>query len=217
MSQITKLCEVTEGAKVVLAINGTLIKDAKVHLGIGSDGKVRVWFCQNAASGAFNLNPYGYRYAYSVGVNCDGTLRLEKNGIAGLRLWSAALDAAPVYNGPVYVLEDGSKVTADEYDRGYSVAATIPGYRVTRMKVIAVEENGIKFANGVASAGMQFKTVSKFAGAIRDRSETITELREEIAELQNDIADCTKAIGKYQANKARYNQFARKFGWTVVG
>ena len=220
---LTKLCQVSHGMKVVLSICGALIKDAVVKLGYGADGKARVWFCQNVVSGSDNSNPFGYRYAFSVGVNCDGTLRLEKNGVAGLRAWTAA-DLAPAYTGPVYVLEDGSRVNADEYDRGFALGYTAaPGFRVVRMKVVAVEEKGVTFTNGTASAGMEFKTVAKFDGAIRDRRQGIEDLREEIADLNDEIADLndeiadkSKAISKYQANKSRYNQFARKFGWAVV-
>lgn len=90
MNQIKNIGAVREGQKVVLSIEGTLIKDAKVHVGTGTEGKPRVWFCQNSKRGSKNANPYGYAYAFSVGVNSDGTLRLGNNGVDGLREWTVA-------------------------------------------------------------------------------------------------------------------------------
>ena len=92
MNSITNIGQLVEGKKVVLTIDGTVIRDAKVKIGTGTEGKPRVWFCQNAKSGSKNSNPYGYCYAFSVGVNTDGTLRLNENGVDGLREWTVADD-----------------------------------------------------------------------------------------------------------------------------
>ena len=194
---IKNIGQLVEGMKVVLAIYGTVIRDARVMLGTGTDGKPRVWFCQNAAEGSRNANPYGYRYAFSVGVNSDGTLRLGTNGVTGLRAWTEA-DAEPQVT---LTLTDGSRVSADEYARGVgSLVAAPAGYRLERLAVTAVEKtvtvNGekypVKFSDGAASAGMEFKTVSKFAAAAADRRQ---------------------AADKYDALRAEYNRLASAYGW----
>ena len=93
MNLITNIGQIVEGKKVVLTIEGTLIKDAKIHVGVGTEGKPRVWFCQNSKRGSKNTNPFGYAYAFSVGVNTNGTLRLSENGVDGLREWTVADDS----------------------------------------------------------------------------------------------------------------------------
>ena len=194
---IKNIGQLVEGMKVVLAIYGTVIRDARVMLGTGTDGKPRVWFCQNAAEGSRNANPYGYRYAYSVGVNGDGTLRLDVNSVTGLRAWTEA-DAEPQVT---LVLADGSRVADVNYVNGALLPVVPAGYRLERLAVAAVEKtvtvNGekypVKFSDGAASAGMEFKTVSKFAAAAADRRQ---------------------AADKYDALRAEYNRLAAAYGWT---
>lgn len=195
---IKNIGELVEGMKVVLSIAGDLIRDARVMIGTGTDGKARVWFCQNKAPGGINANPYGYAYAFSVGVNRDGSLRLETNGVTGLRAWTAA-DEAP---RETLILEDGSRVSAAEY-ADIQAARAPAGYRLTRLAVKGVEKtvkvNGkgykVAFSDGVASAGMEFKTVAKFAEAAADRRQ---------------------AAAKYEAIGYAYDRLAAAYGWSRV-
>lgn len=194
---IKNIGQLVEGMKVVLAIYGVVIRDARVMLGTGTDGRPRVWFCQNAAEGSRNANPYGYRYAFSVGVNGDGTLRLGTNGVTGLRAWTEA-DAE---TQETLTLEDGSRVADVNYVNGALLPVVPAGYRLERLAVTAVEKtvtvNGkkypVKFSDGAASAGMEFKTVGKFAAAAADRRQ---------------------AADKYDALRAEYNRLAAAYGWT---
>lgn len=194
---IKNIGQLVEGMKVVLAIYGVVIRDARVMLGTGADGKPRVWFCQNVAEGSTNANPYGYRYAFSVGVNSNGTLRLGINGVTVLRAWTEA-DAE---TQETLTLADGSRVAAENYVSGAILPVVPAGYRLERLAVTAVEKtvtvNGtkypVKFSDGVASAGMEFKTVNKFAAAAAERRQ---------------------AADKYDALRAEYNRLASAYGWT---
>lgn len=196
---IKNIGELVEGMKVVLSISGVAITDARVMIGTGTAGKPRVWFCQNTAVGGDNSNPYGYRFAFSVGVERDGSLRLAVNGVSGLRAWTAADDAPKV----ILTLSDGSKVAEQDYVTPRGVFAAPAGYRLERLSVVGAKTvervNGkdypVDFADGVASAGMEFKTVSKFAAAIAERRQ---------------------AIAKYEAIGAAYNRLAAKYGWARV-
>ena len=85
--------------------------------------------------------------------------------------------------------------------RGFGGLVAAPaGYRITRLAVKGVEKtvtvNGetypVKFSDGAASAGMEFKTVSKFAAAAADRRQ---------------------AADKYDALRAEYNRLASAYGW----
>lgn len=191
-NRITNIGQVYEGQKIVVILDGVEIRDAKIHIGTGTAGKPRVWFCQNKVAGSDNSNPFGYRFAYSVGVEPDGSLRLPpQNDVKGLRAWTTDDDRPAV----TLVLSDGSRIAESDWvTPAYGVRAPA-GYRLERLSVVGAEEDGVKFSDGVASAGMEFKTVAKFDAAIAERA---------------------KAIAKYQANKARYNEFAAKFGWTRV-
>lgn len=191
-NKITNIGQVYEGQKIVCILDGVEVRDAKIHIGTGTAGKPRVWFCQNKVAGSDNSNPFGYRYAFSVGVEADGSLRLPpQNDVKGLRAWTPADDEPEV----TLTLSDGSRIAASDWVAPAYGARAPAGYRLVRLDVVAAEENGVKFSDGVASAGMEFKTVAKFDEAIAERA---------------------KAIAKYQANKARYNEFAAKFGWTRV-
>lgn len=203
LNKLTNIGQLREGMKIVAILDGVEVRDAKVHIGTGTAGKPRVWFCQNKVAGSDNSNPFGYRYAFSVGVEADGSLRLPpQNNVLGLREWTPADD------GPrtVLTLSDGSKIDQDDYVAPSGSARAPAGYRLERLSVVGVETivNGypVKFSDGVASAGMEFKTVSEFDAAIADREAKIDELN--------------KAIDKYEANKYAYNAFARKYGWTTV-
>ena len=191
-NKLTNIGQVYEGQKIVVILDGVEVRDAKIHIGTGTAGKPRVWFCQDKVAGSDNSNPFGYRYAFSVGVNADGSLRLPpQNNVQGLRDWTPEDDRPAV----ILTLSDGSRVAESDWAApAYGVRAPA-GYRLERLSVVGVEEDGVKFSDGVASAGMEFKTVAKFDAAIAERA---------------------KAIAKYQANKARYNEFAAKFGWTRV-
>ena len=202
-NKLTNIGQVYEGQKIVAILDGVEVRDAKVHIGTGTAGKPRVWFCQDKVAGSNNDNPFGYRYAFSVGVEADGSLRLPpQNNVRGLREWTPADDVPEV----ILTLSDGSKVSEADYVAPAAGVRAPAGYRLERLTVIGAEAkvNGydVEFSDGVASAGMEFKTVAKFNEAIADREVKIGEL--------------TKAINKYAANKAKYNEFARKFGWTVV-
>lgn len=191
-NKLTNIGQVYEGQKVVCILDGVEVRDAKIHIGTGTAGKPRVWFCQDKVAGSDNSNPFGYRYAFSVGVNADGSLRLPpQNNVQGLRDWTPEDDRPAV----ILTLSDGSRVAESDWAApAYGVRAPA-GYRLERLAVVGAEENGVKFSDGVASAGMEFKTVAKFDAAITDR---------------------LAAASKYRANKARYNEFAAKFGWTRV-
>ena len=209
-NKITNIGQVREGMKIVAILDGVEVRDAKIHVGTGTAGKPRVWFCQNKVAGSDNSNPFGYRYAYSVGVEADGSLRLPpSNDVRGLREWTPADDVAEV----ILTLSDGSKIAEADYTAPAFGVRAPAGYRLTRLAVVGAEAkvNGydVKFSDGAASAGLEFKNVAKFDQAIADRYAAIGELEKAIGELE-------KAIRKYEANKAAYNAFARKFGWAIV-
>jgi hypothetical protein len=192
VNKITNIGQVYEGQKVVAILDGVEVRDAKIHIGTGTAGKPRVWFCQNKVAGSDNSNPFGYRYAFSVGVESDGSLRLPPaNNVRGLRAWTSADDLPET----TLILSDGSRIAASDYAAPAAGARAPAGYRLERLTVVGAEENGVKFSDGVASAGLEFKTVAKFAQAVADRE---------------------KAIAKYNANKARYNQLALQYGWSYV-
>jgi len=236
-NKITNIGQLTEGLKVVLNIKGDDILDAKVHIGTGTSGKPRVWFCQNTASGSNNRNVYGYDYAFSVGVEANGALRLTENGVQGLRAYDANLDDLAGINRRAEAelrrrqaeLAAARELRQEEAAAARSAARaelrrqeeeaaaarrlaalragrpvltlvngeTVSEYDYTEdgrtIRVVGASFNGVKYADGTASAGMEFKTVSKFAEAIAER------------EL---------AIAKYRANEAQYDVFARRFGWS---
>lgn len=219
-NEITNIGQLTEGKKVVLIIDGDEILDAKVHIGTGTSGKPRVWFCQNTASGSNNRNVYGYDYAFSVGVEANGALRLTENGVQGLRAYDANLDdlAGITRRAEAELRRRQAELAAarelrrqEKYQAACRLAALRAGRPVLTLsngeivseydytedgrtiRVVGACFKGVKYADGIASAGMEFKTVSKFAEAIAER------------EL---------AIAKYRANGAQYNVFARRFGWS---
>jgi YD repeat-containing protein len=231
-NKITNIGQLTEGLKVVLNIEGNDILDAKVHIGTGTLGKPRVWFCQNTARGSDNDNAYGYDYAFSVGVEANGALRLEGNDVRGLRAYDADIDdlAEITRRAEAELRRRQAELTAarrqaelaaarelrrqeEEANAARRLAALRAGRPILTLRtgetvseydytedgrtvgVTSATFNGVKYSNGTASAGMEFKTVSKFAEAIAER------------EL---------AIAKYRANKAQYNVFARRFGWSRV-
>ena len=148
MGNITNIGQLVKGMKVTAEIEGRFIPGARVKLGTGADGKPRVWFCQNAVAGSDNRNPYWFRYAFSVGVNANGTLRLETNRVTLLREWRAS-DDAPAAPVVTEIVADGMRYAAD----------------------------GTASSAGLADSGMEFKTVAKFDYAIAEREKAIAKYR----------------------------------------
>lgn len=142
-NSLTNIGELREGQKVVLNINGTAVMDCKVHIGAGNRGKPRVWFCNRLVAGEQNSNPFGYRYAFSVGVESDGSLRLAENGVSGLREFTAA-DEAPVF------LQVGTRITsAAQCVTGQYASATCGGVKASG--VLHVSNGGVWLCQNAVS------------------------------------------------------------------